>query len=123
VGTFDCYILSFVKQINWEEELMWIKKMLFNYRVKPSLLKSRYEIEKENRQVDLFESSTEMSKSVSIRDTRSYIQQNLAEVQMEFIQPNTKTLEDMFNYLAAIREKPTLSVDNNKMLWPLISKW
>jgi gamma-glutamylcysteine synthetase len=124
VGTFDCYILSFVKQINWEEELMWIKKMLFNYRVKPSLLKSRYEIEKENRQVDLFESSTEMSKSVSIRDTRSYIQQNLAEVQiLEFIQPNTKTLEDMFNYLAAIREKPTLSVDNNKMLWPLISKW
>ncbi|HDR7242746.1 UDP-N-acetylmuramoylalanyl-D-glutamate--2,6-diaminopimelate ligase [Bacillus paranthracis] len=102
---------------------MWIKKMLFNYRVKPSLLKSRYEIEKENRQVDLFESSTEMSKSVSIRDTRSYIQQDLAEVQMEFIQPNTKTLDDMFNYLAAIRETPSLSVDNNKMLWPLISKW
>ena len=49
---------------------MWIKKMLFNYRVKPSLLKSRYEIEKENRQVDLFESSTETSKPVSIRDTR-----------------------------------------------------
>ncbi|MFD6547409.1 UDP-N-acetylmuramoylalanyl-D-glutamate--2,6-diaminopimelate ligase, partial [Bacillus cereus] len=55
---------------------MWIKKMLFNYRVKPSLLKSRYEIEKENRQVDLFESSTETSKPFSIRDTRSYIQPN-----------------------------------------------
>jgi hypothetical protein len=84
---------------------MWIKKkMLFNYRVKPSLLKSRYEIEKENRQVDLFESSTETSKPFSIRDTRSYIQ------------PNTKTLEDMINYLAAIREIPSLSVDKNKML-------
>ena len=80
---------------------MWIKKML---------LKSRYEIEKENRQVDLFESSTETSKPFSIRDTRSYIQ------------PNTKTLEDMINYLAAIREIPSLSVDKNKMLWPLISK-
>ncbi|HDR6316345.1 UDP-N-acetylmuramoylalanyl-D-glutamate--2,6-diaminopimelate ligase [Bacillus toyonensis] len=89
---------------------MWIKKMLFNYRVKPSLLKSRYEIEKENRQVDLFESSTETSKPVSIRDTRSYIQ------------PNTKTLEDVINYLAAIHEIPSLSVDKNKMLWPLISK-
>jgi hypothetical protein len=84
--------------------------MLFNYRVKPSLLKFRYEIEKENRQVDLFESSTETSKPFSIRDTRSYIQ------------PNTKTLEDMINYLAAIREIPSLSVDKNKMLWPLISK-
>ncbi|MFD6546108.1 UDP-N-acetylmuramoylalanyl-D-glutamate--2,6-diaminopimelate ligase, partial [Bacillus cereus] len=38
------------------------------------------------------------------------------------IQPNTKTLEDMINYLAAIREIPSLSVDKNKMLWPLISK-
>ncbi|MBJ8107471.1 MULTISPECIES: UDP-N-acetylmuramoylalanyl-D-glutamate--2,6-diaminopimelate ligase [Bacillus cereus group] len=89
---------------------MWIKKMLNNDRIKPSLLKSRYEIEKENRQVDLFESSTETSKSVSIRDTRSYIQ------------PNTKTLEDMIKYLAAIREIPSPSVDKNKMLWPLMSK-
>lgn len=101
---------------------MWIKKMLFNYRVKPSLLKSRYGVEKENRQVDLVESSTETSKSVSIRDTRSYIQQDFAEVQMKFIQLNSKTLEDMINYLAPIREIPSLSVDKNKMLWPLISK-
>ncbi|MBE7128953.1 UDP-N-acetylmuramoylalanyl-D-glutamate--2,6-diaminopimelate ligase [Bacillus mycoides] len=89
---------------------MWIKKMLNNDRIKPPLLKSRYGIEKEDRQVDLFESSTETSKSILIRDTRSYIQ------------PNTKTLEDMINYLAAIREIPSLSVDKNKMLWPLMSK-
>jgi hypothetical protein len=43
-------------------------------------------------------------KPFSIRDTRSYIQ------------PNTKTLEDMINYLAAIREILLLSVDKNKML-------
>ncbi|HFK1529860.1 TPA: UDP-N-acetylmuramoylalanyl-D-glutamate--2,6-diaminopimelate ligase [Bacillus cereus] len=101
---------------------MWIKKMLFNYRVKPPLLKSRYEIEKENRQVDLVESSTEKFKYVSIRDTKSYIQQDFAEVQIEFIQPNTKTLQDIINYLAAIREIPSLFADKNKMLWPLISK-
>ncbi|HDR4725145.1 UDP-N-acetylmuramoylalanyl-D-glutamate--2,6-diaminopimelate ligase [Bacillus cereus group sp. Sample62] len=89
---------------------MCIKKMLFNYRVKRSLLKARYGIEKGNQQVDLDESSTETSKSVSIRDTRLYIQLN------------TKTLEDKINYLAAIRENPSLSVDKNKMLWPLISK-
>ncbi|EJV76507.1 hypothetical protein IG3_05195 [Bacillus cereus HuA2-1] len=96
--------------------------MLFNYRVKPPLLKSRYEIEKENRQVDLVESSTEKFKYVSIRDTKSYIQQDFAEVQIEFIQPNTKTLQDIINYLAAIREIPYLFADKNKMLWPLISK-
>lgn len=84
--------------------------MIFNYGVKKSLLKVRYGIEKENRQVELVESSTETSKSISIRDTRSYIQLN------------TKTLEDMINNLAAIREIPSLSVDKNKMLWPLISK-
>ena len=31
VGTFDYYILSyisFVKQINWEEEFMWIKNVI-----------------------------------------------------------------------------------------------
>ncbi|MBS9802499.1 UDP-N-acetylmuramoylalanyl-D-glutamate--2,6-diaminopimelate ligase [Bacillus toyonensis] len=89
---------------------MCIKKMLFNYGVKKSLLKARYGVEKENRQVDLVESSTETSKSISIRDTRSYIQLN------------TKTLEDMINNLAATREIPSLSVDKNKMLWPLISK-
>ncbi|AKR12566.1 MULTISPECIES: hypothetical protein [Bacillus cereus group] len=89
---------------------MCIKKMLFNYRVKQSLLKARYGIEKGNRQVDLGKSSTETSKSVSIRDTKSYIQLN------------TKTLEDMINYLAAIHEMSFLSVDKNKMLWPLISK-
>lgn len=89
---------------------MCIKKMIFNYGVKKSLLKVRYGIEKENRQVELVESSTETSKSISIRDTRSYIQLN------------TKTLEDMINNLAAIREIPSLSVDKNKMLWPLISK-
>ncbi|MDA1761000.1 UDP-N-acetylmuramoylalanyl-D-glutamate--2,6-diaminopimelate ligase [Bacillus cereus] len=89
---------------------MCIKKMLFNYGVKKSLLKARYGVEKENRQVDLVESSTETSKSISIRDTRSYIQLN------------TKTLEDMINNLAVIREIPSLSVDKNKMLWPLISK-
>lgn len=86
------------------EECMCIKKMLFNYRVKRSLLKARYGIEKGNRQVDLGESSTETSKSIS------------------YIQLNTKTLEDKINYLAAIREIPSLSVDKNKMLWPLISK-
>ncbi|PER15454.1 UDP-N-acetylmuramoylalanyl-D-glutamate--2,6-diaminopimelate ligase [Bacillus cereus] len=101
---------------------MWIKKMLFNYRVKPPLLKSRYEIKKENRQVDLVESSTEKFKYVSIRDTKSYIQQDFAEVQIEFIQPNTKKLQDIINYLAAIREIPYLFADKNKMLWPLISK-
>ena len=89
---------------------MRIKKMLFNYGVKKSLLKARFGVEKENRQVDLVESSTETSKSISIRDTKSYIQLN------------TKTLEDMINNLAAIREIPSLSVDKNKMLWPLISK-
>ncbi|MEH7046043.1 UDP-N-acetylmuramoylalanyl-D-glutamate--2,6-diaminopimelate ligase [Bacillus thuringiensis] len=99
-----------------------IKKMLFNYSVKRPLLKSRYEIEKKNRQVDLVESSTEKFKYVSIRDTKSYIQQDFAEVQIEFIQPNTKTLQDIINYLAAIREIPSLFADKNKMLWPLISK-
>ncbi|MGH0676822.1 UDP-N-acetylmuramoylalanyl-D-glutamate--2,6-diaminopimelate ligase [Bacillus luti] len=83
---------------------MCIKKMLFNYGVKKSLLKARYGIEKKNCQVDLVESSTETSKSIS------------------YIQLNTKTLEDKINYLVAIREIPSLSVDKNKMIWPLISK-
>ncbi|PFB13718.1 UDP-N-acetylmuramoylalanyl-D-glutamate--2,6-diaminopimelate ligase [Bacillus cereus] len=96
--------------------------MLFNYSVKRPLLESRYVIEKKNRQVDLVESSTEKFKYVSIRDTKSYIQQDFAEVQIEFIQPNTKTLQDIINYLAAIREISSLFADKNKMLWPLISK-
>ncbi|MEI5893612.1 UDP-N-acetylmuramoylalanyl-D-glutamate--2,6-diaminopimelate ligase [Bacillus cereus] len=83
---------------------MCIKKMLFNYGVKKSLLKARYGIEKKNCQVDLVESSTETSKSIS------------------YIQLNTKTLADKINYLVAIREIPSLSVDKNKMIWPLISK-
>ncbi|EJQ62108.1 hypothetical protein IG7_05388 [Bacillus cereus HuA2-4] len=90
---------------------MCIKKMPFNYGVKRSLLKDHYGIKKGNRQVDLGESSTETSKSVSIRDTGLYIQLNI------------KTVEDMINNLAAIHEIPSLSVDKNKMLWPLISKY
>ncbi|MDA1635452.1 UDP-N-acetylmuramoylalanyl-D-glutamate--2,6-diaminopimelate ligase [Bacillus cereus] len=92
--------MSSVKQLNEGEEFMCIKKMLFNYGVKRFLLKARYGIEKENRQVDLVESLTETSKSIS------------------YIQFNAKTVEDMINNLAAIHE----IVDKNKMLWPLISK-
>ncbi|KMY53254.1 bifunctional glutamate--cysteine ligase/glutathione synthetase [Bacillus sp. FJAT-27231] len=100
---------------------MDIKKMLVNDRVKPYLLKARYGIEKEGQRVDLSGNlaKTDHPKSISIRDEHPYIQRDFSETQMELITPVTETLEELFNYLAAIHDVAYRSMGDNEMLWPL----
>ena len=100
---------------------MDFKKMLANDRVKPYLLKARYGIEKESHRVDLSGNlaKTDHPKSITLRDDHPYIQRDFSETQMELITPVTETLEDLFNYLAAIHDVAYRSMGDNEMLWPL----
>ncbi|HDR4597632.1 bifunctional glutamate--cysteine ligase GshA/glutathione synthetase GshB [Bacillus cereus group sp. BC251] len=100
---------------------MNFKKMLVNDRVKPYLLKARYGIEKESKRVDLSGNlaKTDHPKSISLRDDHPYIQRDFSELQMEIITPVTETLEELFDYLAAIHDVAYRSMGKNEMLWPL----
>jgi glutamate--cysteine ligase len=95
--------------------------MLVNDRVKPYLLKARYGIEKESQRVDLSGNlaKTDHPKSISIIDDHPYIQRDFSETQMELITPVTETLEELFNYLAAIHDVAYCSMGENEMLWSL----
>ncbi|USK62150.1 bifunctional glutamate--cysteine ligase GshA/glutathione synthetase GshB [Peribacillus asahii] len=95
--------------------------MLVNDRVKPYLLKARYGIEKESKRVDLSGNlaKTDHPKSISLRDDHPYIQRDFSELQMEIITPVTETLEELFDYLAAIHDVAYRSMGENEMLWPL----
>ncbi|WP_338452528.1 bifunctional glutamate--cysteine ligase GshA/glutathione synthetase GshB [Niallia oryzisoli] len=97
------------------------KKILVNDHVKPFLLKARYGIEKESHRVDLSGNlaSTDHPKSITLKDDHPYIQRDFSETQMEIITPVSETLEDLFNYLAAIHDVAYRSMDENEMLWPL----
>ncbi|WP_176138622.1 MULTISPECIES: bifunctional glutamate--cysteine ligase GshA/glutathione synthetase GshB [Bacillus cereus group] len=100
---------------------MNFKKMLVNDRVKPYLLKARYGIEKESKRVDLSGNlaKTDHPKSISLRDDHPYIQRDFSELQMEIITPVTETLEELFDYLAAIHDVAYRSMGKSEMLWPL----
>ncbi|MEC5423768.1 bifunctional glutamate--cysteine ligase GshA/glutathione synthetase GshB [Virgibacillus sp. C22-A2] len=100
---------------------MDIKKMLENDRVKPYLLKARYGIEKEGQRVDLSGklTKTDHPKSISTRDEHPFIKRDFSETQMELITPVTETLDELFNYLAAIHDVAYRSMGDNEMLWPL----
>ena len=97
------------------------KKMLVNDRVKPYLFKARYGIEKEGQRVDLSGnlSETDHPKSISINDENPYIQRDFSETQMELITPVTETIDELFNYLAAIHDVAYRSMGDHEMLWPL----
>ena len=100
---------------------MEMKKMLINDRIKPYLLKARYGVEKESKRVDLSGNlaKTDHPKSISLRDDHPYIQRDFSELQMEIITPVTETLEELFDYLAAIHDVAYRSMGENEMLWPL----
>ncbi len=97
------------------------KKTLANERVKPYLLKARFGIEKESQRIDLSGSlaKTDHPKSISSSDDHPYIQRDFSETQMELITPVTDTLEEQFQYLAAIHDVAYRSMGENEMLWPL----
>lgn len=100
---------------------MNFKKVLADNRVKPYLFKARYGVEKESKRVDLSGelAKTDHPKSISQRDDHPYIQRDFSELQMEIITPVTETLEELFNYLAAIHDVAYRSMGKNEMLWPL----
>lgn len=100
---------------------MDFKKLLVNDRVKPYILKARYGIEKESKRVDLSGNlaKTDHPKSISLGDEHPYIQRDFSELQMEIITPVSETLEELFNYLAAIHDVAYRSMGKNEMLWPL----
>ena len=98
---------------------MDIKKILVNDRIKPYLLKARYGIEKESKRVDLSGNLAKTDHPKSIRDEHPYIQRDFSETQMELITPVTETLEELFNYLAAIHDVAYRSMGDHEMLWPL----
>ena len=100
---------------------MEMKRMLINDRIKPYLLKARYGVEKESKRVDLSGNlaKTDHPKSISLRDDHPYIQRDFSELQMEIITPVTETLEELFDYLAAIHDVAYRSMGENEMLWPL----
>ncbi|WP_342526785.1 bifunctional glutamate--cysteine ligase GshA/glutathione synthetase GshB [Chryseomicrobium sp. FSL W7-1435] len=100
---------------------MDLKKMLVDDRVKPYLLKARYGIEKEGKRVDLSGNlaKTDHPTCISQGDEHPYLQRDFSELQMEIITPVSETLEELFNYLAAIHDVAYRSMGKNEMLWPL----
>src|SRR3954453_6416538 len=100
---------------------MDFNKILENDRVKQDLLKARYGIEKESHRGDLSGNlaKTDHPKSITLKDDHPYIQRDFSETQMELITPVTETVEDLFNYLAAIHDVAYRSIDDDEMLWPL----
>lgn len=101
--------------------MMDFKKMLGDDLVKPYVLKARYGIERESQRVDLSGNlaKTDHPESITLKDDHPYIQRDFAETQMELITPATETLEELFNYLAAIHDVAYRSMGEHEMLWPL----
>ena len=64
-------------------------------------------------------SETDHPKSISINDENPYIQRDFSETQMELITPVTETIDELFNYLAAIHDVAYRSMGDHEMLWPL----
>jgi len=109
------------RKVSEEGVMMDFKKMLSDDRVKPYVLKARYGIEKESQRVDLSGNlaKTDHPESITLKDDHPYIQRDFAETQMELITPATETLEELFNYLAAIHDVAYRSMGEHEMLWPL----
>ena len=89
--------------------------------MKSGLLKFRNGTGNNKSQINSFESLTETSKSISIKGTISVSQEFLA-VQVDSVPSKTKPVERVFNYLG-IHKFASLTEDDNKRIWPLISKW
>ena len=108
------------KRVSLEEMSMNLKAMLVHERVKPYLLKARYGIEKESQRVDLAGklAQTDHPTSLLIKDDHPYIQRDFSETQMELITPVSKSLDELFNYLAAIHDVAYRSIGHQEMLWP-----
>ena len=100
---------------------MKIKNMLSNDYIKPYLMKARYGIERESQRVDLEGdlAKTDHPASLSFRDDHPYIQRDFSETQLEVITPVAETIDELFNYLAAIHDVAYGSMGENEMLWPL----
>ena len=104
----------------WGKVSMDIQTMLVHEHVKPYLLKARYGIEKESQRVNFLGNlaQTDHPTSISLKDDHPYIQRDFAETQMELITPVSKTLDELFDYLAAIHDVAYRSIGDQEMLWP-----
>lgn len=100
---------------------MDFQKMLVSDLVKPHLHKASYGIEKEGHRVDLSGNlaKTDHPESISARSDHPYIQRDFSETQMELVTPVTESLDELFQYLAAIHDVAYRSMGEDEMLWPL----
>ena len=95
---------------------MDIKEMLISTGIKPYLLKARYGIEKESQRINKLGelAITDHPKTISENDNHPYIQRDFSETQMELITPVTDSIDELFNYLAAIHDVAYGSMGDRK---------
>ena len=100
---------------------MKTQDLLKQASVQPYLLQARFGMEKESQRVDLQGNlvTTDYPQTLGNRAHHPYIQTDFAETQMELITPVTKSVKDLFRYLAAIHDVAYRSMDEAEMLWPL----
>ena len=100
---------------------MKTQDLLKQASVQPYLLQARFGMEKESQRVDLQGNlvTTDYPQTLGNRAHHPYIQTDFAETQMELITPVTKSVKELFRYLAAIHDVAYRSMNEDEMLWPL----
>lgn len=97
------------------------KYLLLHPSSRPFIDQARFGIEREGQRVDLTGAlaRTDHPKVFGDRAFHPYIQTDFSETQIELITPVTDSVEELFQYLAAIYDVASRSISDEEMIWPL----
>lgn len=97
------------------------KSLLLHPSSRPFIDQARFGIEREGQRVDLTGAlaRTDHPKVFGDRTFHPYIQTDFSETQIELITPVTDSVEELFQYLAAIYDVASRSISDEEMIWPL----
>ncbi|EOT33665.1 glutamate-cysteine ligase/gamma-glutamylcysteine synthetase [Enterococcus durans ATCC 6056] len=97
------------------------KYLLLHPNTRPFIDQARFGVEREGQRVDLTGAlaRTDHPEVFGDRAFHPYIQTDFSETQIELITPVTDSVEELFQYLAAIYDVASRSISDEEMIWPL----
>ncbi len=97
------------------------KYLLLHPNSRPFIDQARFGVEREGQRVDLTGAlaRTDHPEVFGDRAFHPYIQTDFSETQIELITPVTDSVEELFQYLAAIYDVASRSISDEEMIWPL----
>ncbi|MGX7307308.1 bifunctional glutamate--cysteine ligase GshA/glutathione synthetase GshB [Enterococcus durans] len=101
--------------------MMNYKYLLLHPNTRPFIDQARFGVEREGQRVDLTGAlaRTDHPEVFGDRAFHPYIQTDFSETQIELITPVTDSVEELFQYLAAIYDVASRSISDEEMIWPL----